>query len=342
MEQDIRVAANDPGVSLHPGFIAYTSDRGGRYDIWIYNPQMGANVQLTQGLGETFTKPYWSPDRTKIAFVRMNRIIYIVSTVNGSVSQIDQLEEGNLFLDWSPDSQWLAYVKHDLIMLYDVNTHQTQSIEQPGASNVGWFPNGTELIFQAPDASGINQLYRIRTDGTGRQQITNNTAGPLHDVRLSPDGMFAVYTIPGASISIIHTVELSSGRDFEIEGGPLAKNYNPEWSPDSGRIAYSATASDVSGYYSQVRTVGRKGEEDRIWAISNCFATPVTWSPDGSKLAYLSGCREQEFASELWVLEFSNPVPVRVIAGVNIANLQWSGRPYLWSWVSYSLSQVLS
>ena len=43
--------------------------------------------------------------------------------------------------------------------------------------------------------------------------------------------------------------------------------------------------------------MGRQGENDHIWAISNCFQTPVTWSSDGSKLAYLSGCKEQEFAN---------------------------------------------
>ena len=39
------------------------------------------------------------------------------------------------------------------------------------------------------------------------------------------------------------------------------------------------------------------------------FLTPVTWSPDGRKIAYLSGCKEQEFANEMWVIDLSSSCP---------------------------------
>ena len=140
---------------------------------------------------------------------------------------------------------------------------------------------------------------------------------------------FALYTTPGASVSIIYTVELATGAVHEVKGGPDGKNYFPEWSPDSLRIAYSATAFDDRGYFSQIRTVERLGKDDRIWAISNCFSTPVTWSPDGRKIAYLSGCKEQEFANEMWVLDLTHPVPIRLIEGVTIMSVQWSPTPIM-------------
>ncbi|MBD1382498.1 LysM peptidoglycan-binding domain-containing protein [Metabacillus arenae] len=312
------------------GLIAYTSDQSGHYDIWLYNPRNGVTVQLTNELGESFSDPEWSPDSTRIAFIGENRILYVIHVPTGSITRIDQLEEEPEFrLDWSPGSTWLAYVKRDHIVLYNVLTHESQSINQPDASDVNWFPNSLELLFQAPDASGISQLFRIRTDGTGKQQITSNTEGPLHNVHLSSDGTFALYTTPGVSISIIHTVELATGNIFEVKGGPLAKNYYPEWSPDSLRIAYSATAYEERGYFSQIRTVRRRGENDRVWAISDCFATPVTWSPDGRKIAYLSGCEEQEFADEMWVIDLNHPVPIRLIEGVTIMALQWSPSPII-------------
>lgn len=310
------------------GLIAYTSDHGGSYDLWLYKPRNGGNVQLTNGLGDSFSKPIWAPDSSKIAFVGKNGIIYVVQVTTGSIARIDQLEEGaGLYLDWSPNSRKLAYTKRDQMVLYDVMTHEAQRIQQSGVSDAQWFPSGEELLFQAPDASGTSQLFRIRTDGTGKQQITRNTEGPLHNIRLSPDETFALYTTPGVSISIINTVELSTGDVFEVKGGPLAKNYFPEWSPDSLRMAYSATAFDDRGYVSQVRTAGRRGENDRIWAISNCFATPVTWSPDGRKIAYLSGCTEQEFAREMWLLDLNHPAPVRLMEGVRITALEWSPSP---------------
>ncbi|WP_269050279.1 LysM peptidoglycan-binding domain-containing protein [Sporosarcina sp. G11-34] len=307
------------------GFIAYTSNRGGQYDIWVYNLGNGEKRQLTNGLGDSFSSPVWSPDSSRIAFVGKDEVIYVVYVEDGLIAGIDQLDAGGDFhLDWSPDSSTVAYTARGIIMLYNATLHTAQSVEQPGATTVSWFPSGTELLFQAVDPSGISQLYRCQMTGSDKVQITKNTTGPLHNAELSPDGKFALYTTPGASVSIIQTVDVSTGHVVEVEGGPLSKNYFPKWSPDSLQIAYSATAFEDAGYFSQIRTVERLGENDRIWAISNCFQTPVTWSSDGSKIAYLSGCAEHEFAQEMWIIDLNHPVPIQLLGGESIMSLEWA------------------
>jgi TolB protein len=325
-----------PGMRLHipyappgdSGLIAYTSNRGGTYDIWLYNPSNGTNVKVTNGLAENFSVPVWSGDSRKIAFVGKDAILYVAYLDNEMIASIDQFDEGlGVHLDWSPDSYTLAYTKESDIILYDVTSHEVQRINQSGATDVEWFPSGEELLFQAPDSAGFSQLYRIQTNGTGKEQVTQNTEGRHNNVRLSPDGTFALYTTPGASISIIHTVDISTGNIVEIKGGPLAKNYFPEWSPNSRNIAYSSTAFEDRGYFSMIRSTGRRGENDRTLAISDCFATPVTWSSDGGKFAYLSGCNDQGAASEMWVVNVNHPAPIRLIEGVQITALQWSPTP---------------
>ena len=113
----------------------------------------------------------------------------------------------------------------------------------------------------------------MRSDGENRRQITRNTDGPLHNVRISPDGAFALYTFPGVSISIISTVDLATGTVYTLEGGPLAKNYFPSWSPDSQNIAYSATAYEEPYYYSLIQIDSRTGQNQRTIAVSDCFTT---------------------------------------------------------------------
>ncbi len=309
-----------PGVQ---GLIAYTSDQGGTFDIWLYDPLGGVTFPLTQGLGDSSSVPYWSPDSEKIAFIGTNSIIHVIDVSTGAIANIDQVEPFT-YLAWSPDSKKLAYTKQEQIILYDTTTHVAQSLNQPTASDVQWFPNGQELLFEANDSAGLSQLFRIRTDGTGKQQITRNTEGPLNNVRLSPDGTLALYTTPGVSISIIFTVNISTGETSQIMGGPLAKNYNPEWSPVSQQIAYSATALENSVYFSLIRTSRPSGEDDRTRAISNCFSTPVSWSPDGNKLIYLSGCTVQEMAKEIWLIDLRHPVPIRLVRNAHIAAVRWS------------------
>jgi TolB protein len=311
--------------NLVQGWIAYTSDRGGTFDIWLYRPQDGRNFQLTRGIGAEFSVPFWSPDSRVIAFIGIGNVIHLVDTVTLTVARIDQIEPYTL-LDWSPDSRFITYVKSGRIVIYDTFSHTSSAISAPGASDVQWFPSGTELLFAAPDPSGNTQLFRIRTDGTNRRQITQNTEGPLHNLRLSPDGTFALYTSPGASISIISTVDLATGAVYTLEGGQLAKNYFPIWSPDSRSIAYSATAYTEPNYYSLIQINSRTGMNQRTLATSDCFATPVSWSPDGNQIAYLSGCAGVERASQLWIVNIRGQRPVNVLSGGRITALQWSPR----------------
>lgn len=311
-----------PGGS---GLIAYVSNHSGEEDIWLYNPGNGTSRRLTNGTGAVFSKPFWSPDSSRIAFAGRNNILYVVRIADGAIARIDQFSDAaGVYLDWSPNSQRIAYSRQDAIILYHISTHQAERIKEPGATDVQWFPGGMELLFQAPDTSGVSQLFQIRTDGSGKRQLTRNTGGRYNNVRLSPDGTAVLYTSPGASISIIYVLELSTGNVTEVEGGPLAKNYNPVWSPNAERIAYSATAFENAGYFSLIRTTGRQGLDDRTWALSDCFATPVTWSPDSGKIAYLSGCNDTGAASEMWVIDVRHPVPVRLLKGGAIMALQWS------------------
>jgi TolB protein len=321
------------------GLLAYTSNRSGSYDIWIYNPSNGLNQQITNGLAESYSTPFWSPDSTKIAFVGKNGILNILNLVDNSIAKIDQFADGlGVFLDWSPNSQEIVYTKTNGLVIYNVITHRARILNASGATDAQWFPSGTELLFQASDTKGVSQLFRMKTNGTGKVQVTRNTGGLLNNVRLSPDGTYALYTTPGASISIIYSVNLATGNVIEVKGGPLAKNYFPTWSPDSSRFAYSATAFENLGYFSLIRTAGRQGMNEVTRAISDCFATPVTWSPDSRKIAYLSECKQQGSSSEIWMVDLTHPVPIRLVAGRSITSLQWSPLPITFLKKTYSNS----
>jgi len=266
---------------------------------------------------------FWSPDRSKIAYVADTGVISIITVPTGNISKIDQIGFP-AFVDWNPDNRRLVYSTGRVIRIYDVLSNTYVSIDRPGASYVQWFPNGVELLFEAKDGTGISQLYRSNADGSNQRQITNNQNGTLNEVRLSPNGNFVLFTSPGVSISEIYTLDLATGRIYKIPGGPEAKNYYPVWSPDSTQIAYSSTWFRNGKYYSQIRMSGVRGEGDTILAISSCYATPVTWSPDSTKIAYLSGCREDVPPVEVWSIDIRKPVPINVQSGYLFFNLDWS------------------
>jgi TolB protein len=310
------------------GTILYTSDRGGAYDLWAYTPYTRVNRPLTRGLGEIYSMPYLSPNGRKIAFIGLHNIVYVQDMRTAALARIDQLDPYTL-LDWSPDSRFLSYAKNGTIVVYDTVYHAASAMAQPGAADAQWFPYGERLLFTAPDSAGNGQLYAIRANGTAKTQLTRNAEGPIHHVRLSPNGQLALYTSPGASISLITAVDLATGRKHTLAGGPLAKNYNPAWSPDSAAIAYSATDQSDSGYRSLIQTDNAGGGRQETRAISDCFSTPVAWSPDGRHLAYLSGCTDEGAATELRAVDLHRPTApsMLLVSGGNYTSVSWERMP---------------
>lgn len=291
--------------------------------LGLYEPNTGElSTMPVDEAGET-SRIFWSPDQTQIAYIGNSGIISIINFITMRVSKIDQITVPG-FIDWAPDSRGIVYSDNKIIRIYDVLNNTFKTINRAGTSYVQWFPNGTELLYEAKDKSNISQLYRNNLDGTNEIQITNNANWPFNNVRLSPNGKFVLYTTPGASISEIYTLELSTGNTYKIPGGPEAKNYYPTWSPDSTKIAYSSTQFINGKYYSLIRLSGVRGEGDSTAAISSCYSTPVTWSPDSRKIAYLSRCRDEYRPVEVWSIDIIKLVPINLLSGFIFYSLDWS------------------
>lgn len=73
-----------------------------------------------------------------------------------------------------------------------------------------------------------------------------------------------------------------------------------------------------------IRMCGARGESDFMLAVADCYSTPVSWSPDGKGIAYLSGCRNDRPPAEVWSLNLTKPFPVTVLSGSGFYNLDWS------------------
>jgi TolB protein len=307
------------------GQLAYVSNFGGAYDLWLYNPLSGQSTAVGKQQADAHSVPYWSPDNRRIAYIGKLGVLFVLDVRTGTLTQIDQLDPYTT-LTWSPDSSRIGYTKQNRIVLYELTTFSARTLPISGAKYVQWFPSGDKLLFAAQNTSGNDQLYEIRVDGTVQRQITRNSNGPIHEVKLSPNGAYALFTSPGASLSIVYVVEITTGNVSELNGGPLAKNYNPAWAPNRADIAFSTTEFvERKGYFNTIRTERSQGGVQQILAVSDCFSTPVSWSPDGEALAYLSGCRGQGLSSDLWVINIHHPAPIRVVTEAgSITAIQWS------------------
>ncbi len=93
-------------------FIAYSSDRGGKFDIWVQQVSGGDPVQVTKGPGHNW-QPDWSPDGKYIAYrsEEGDGGLYVVPALGGAGLE-RKISSFGYFPRWSPDSSQILFQTH--------------------------------------------------------------------------------------------------------------------------------------------------------------------------------------------------------------------------------------
>jgi Tol biopolymer transport system component len=78
---------SDPDFSPDGKWLSYSSDKGGKLDIWIRELATGAERQLTK-LPDAAVSGSWSNDGKLIAFLDQNGAVYVVEVETGAVKRI--------------------------------------------------------------------------------------------------------------------------------------------------------------------------------------------------------------------------------------------------------------
>ncbi|HSO23853.1 MAG TPA: S41 family peptidase, partial [Chondromyces sp.] len=138
--------ARDRGAVWSPDGtnIAYFSDRGGEYQLYVVDPLGTGEPRALTGRERGWPHTArWSPDGTKIAFADETLRLYVVDVASRQLTTVDRAEvepmdiglEAKPISDhaWSPDSRWLAYSK---IGLDHVSNIYLYSLDDGVARNV--------------------------------------------------------------------------------------------------------------------------------------------------------------------------------------------------------------
>jgi Tol biopolymer transport system component/DNA-binding winged helix-turn-helix (wHTH) protein len=137
-------------------FIAYSSDRGGKYDIWVQQISGGDPIQITKGPGENWM-PDWSPDGKYIAYRSEEGEggIYITPALGGAGLQRKIVSFG-YYPHWSPDSSrilfqtslFLSYIPRIYVAALDGSPPREVLIETAKHHNTAfavWHPDGKRI-----------------------------------------------------------------------------------------------------------------------------------------------------------------------------------------------------
>jgi Tol biopolymer transport system component len=231
--------SEEEGLAIAPdGRSLITSIGTRRSAIWIHEPS-GDRVLSSEGFAGA---PRLSRDGTRVLYLFL-RDLSASSTELRSLhlpsGKVENLLPGISVTDFdvSPDDTHVAYSVADgnggsSVWLASLDRRAAPRQVAQGADQVSFGAEG-ELIFRSLETT-TTVLGRIKTDGSGRERLTN--AAVLDKFGVSPDGRWAIVYSPGTATDEPGTiaVPLRGGQARRICDACLAG-----WSLD-GRFFYAA------------------------------------------------------------------------------------------------------
>jgi len=171
-------------------------------------------------------------------------------------------------------------------------------------------------------------------------------------VRLSPDGVWAAYTVTetdlnqDAYVTQIWLLETASGRAFQLTRGDKSCS-NPAWSPDGRWITFVSARLEAK---SQIFAIPPDGGEAVVLTKSETGVNGYDWSPDGRRIAYVAAdaaaqeakdrkaalgdfevVRREYSYSHLWTIEFEDALKEPQAGTRRTKGRDWTVGSFSWS-----------
>ncbi|HET7433899.1 MAG TPA: hypothetical protein VFN10_04205 [Thermoanaerobaculia bacterium] len=241
----VRLLNSRPGVFMTQ--IAYASDRGGNWEIWLMDWD-GANQRRITFHNALSILPSWSPDNERMvytSFARGTSDMYIINRRGGGRTRINSGLALNTSATFSPVSNDIAFVgsvngNPDIYLIKDDGSNlrrltNSSSIE----STPEWSPTGRQIAFTS-GRSGSPQIYTMSAEGTDVRRISYD--GNWNDDAVwSPDGERIAYTSRVNGRFQIRVANIVTNENHIIAGE--GSNEQPTWSPDGQWIAFQSNRS---------------------------------------------------------------------------------------------------
>jgi Tol biopolymer transport system component/DNA-binding winged helix-turn-helix (wHTH) protein len=316
-------------------FIAYSSNRGGKFDIWVQEVSGGDPVQVTKEPGQNW-QPDWSPDGKYIAYRSEagEGGLFIVPALGGSGME-RKIASFGYYPRWSLDSSQIlfqttqfAWLNH--LYVVDLQGASPREVLTQLAANghvtamsAAWHPDGKRIsalinsgpiptFWTGPVAGGAPVNSEIPPELS--QQIEevaadNSRGGRIYEHEWVLDFKFAwapsgraIYferTFRGARNIWRMTVDPQTLRAISIERVTTGPGRDTEFSlsPDGKRLAFTEESQHVRAWlFPFDATQGKVTGPGRPMTSSGVEAWLHNLSPDGERLAFSSA------RSGTWVL----------------------------------------
>jgi TolB protein len=248
--------------------------------LWRQRVGTATAVQLTGGNTYDF-QPDWSPDGKRVAYSAYNGralTLMLLDLATGNSTPITDDSTVNVEPRWSPDGTRIAFVstafnaRWHVFVAYLTQTHVDSVVR----------------LTEDHD-SGLPRYYYSRFDHylsptwspDGRELIVVSNRGHIYGT----GGLWRMEARPGAAMQEIHSEETSW-------------KARPDWARDGKRVVFSSYAGRQWNQLWVTPSVAGAGDALPL-TFGDFDATAPRWSPDASRIAYVSN---EGGNTSLWVV----------------------------------------
>jgi Tol biopolymer transport system component len=233
-----------PGLPPGQEQIAFASDRGGNFDIYVMDADGNGQTPLTTDPARDLS-PSWSPDGSRIAFHSDragNWDIYVMNADGSGQTRLTTDPGRDALPDWSPDGSRIAFHSDragnwDIYVMNADGSGQTRLTTDPGRDiQPDWSPADGKIVFIS-NRDGNDEIYVMNVDGSGQIRLTTDPATDLGP-SWSPDGSRITFASERDGWDV-YVMNADGGGQIRLTTDP-ATDYYPGWSPDGSRITFAS------------------------------------------------------------------------------------------------------
>lgn len=235
------------------GVLAFRSDRDGDADVFTVDATGANPMNVTHNDGIADGQPAWSPDGSRIAFVRKVGIrgkpdLFVMNASGGRRFRLTQTNVPERDPTWSSDGTRIAFAARispaGPFRIFVIDADGTGKFQLTTQSNgladrsPAWSPDGSRIAFISDRNGGFPELYTMNPDGSGQNRLTVNgfvDGSPSW----SPDGTrIAFERCCKQGTSEIFTIDVATRAEANLTNSTTNMDFDPSWSPDGTLIAY--------------------------------------------------------------------------------------------------------